>query len=411
MRKESDTQSNNKWEVIVAKSFEEIEAIRQIWEQMQAAEHCPEINADIDRYLSAIKTMTQDVRPYIMLIKQNCILVSMVIGQLKNTRIKCNLGRMTLFKPLLRELVVVYGGVLGNQTDEIHSLLIRELMNVLRRGEVDVLLFNRLKTDSSIYHIARKVSGLFCRSHFSKVEQHWRMSIPESIDQFLETCSHNSRRNFRRWTRKLEQEFPGQIRMVTYCQEDEVAEAIKIVADISANTYQRAFGGGLVDDAPTRAIFKAAAKKGWLRIYILFIADEPCAFWTTLKYGRTHYAEFTAYSPKWKDLHIGSILFFKILEQICGDPMVDSFDFGFGDGQHKRWSNSRQWPEASVLIFAPRPFPLFVNLFQSSTLAISILVQQVITMLGIRNFIQRCRRRRITRKNGCVEPQSVVNMN
>jgi len=408
MGKESVIQSSGELEIVVVKSFEEIEAIRPIWEQMQAAEPCPEINADIDRYLSVIKTRAGDVQPYIMLIKQNGVLVSMVIGQFQNTRIKCNLGRMILFKPLLRELAVVYGGVMGNLTDEIRSLLIGELMNGLRRGEFDVVLFNHLKTDSSIYHIARKVPGLFCRDHFCKAEQHWRMSIPEDIDKFLDVCSHNSRRNFRRWTKKLEKKYPDQVRMVTYSEKDEVAEALKIVADISANTYQRAFGGGLVDDAPTRSLFEAAAKKDWLRIYILFIVNEPCAFWTTLKYARTHYAEYTAYSPKWKDLHVGSILFFKILKQICGDPVVNSFDFSFGAGQHKRWGNSRQWPEASVSIFAPRPFPVFVNLIRSSTLAMSILAQRMITGMGIHNLVQRYRRRRIVRKLARAEYDSFL---
>jgi CelD/BcsL family acetyltransferase involved in cellulose biosynthesis len=273
-------------------------------------------------------------------------------------------------------------------------------MNVLRRGQVDVVLFNHLKTDSFIYHIARKAPGLFCRDLIPKAEQHWCMSIPDNMDRFWEACSHNRRKKLRKYTRKLEKRYPGQVKMVTFSRQEEVAEGLRIAADISADTYQRAFGGGLVDDAPTRAIFKEAAKNGWLRIYILFVADEPCAFKSILKYGRTCFADVTAYSPEWMDWNVGSILFLKIVEQICGDPVVDSLDFGFGDSQHKQVGDSRQWAEASVFIFAPRSFPVFVNLIRTLTLAMSMLAQHAVNGLGIHNLVQRYRRRRITRKRG-----------
>jgi len=272
-------------------------------------------------------------------------------------------------------------------------------MKALRCGEVDVVFFNHLETDSSIYHIARKVPGLFCRGHFPKTEQHRCMSIPDHIDRFWEACSHNRRKKLRKYARNLEKKYPGQVNMVTFSRQEEVAEGLWIAADISANTYQRAFGGGLVNDAATRADFEAAAKKDWLRIYILFVADEPCAFLSILKYRRICFADVTAYSPKWKDWNVGTILFLKVVEQICGDPVVDSLDFSFGDEQHKQAGDSRLWAEASVFIFAPRPFPVFVNLILSITSAINILTQQLVTRLGIYNLVQRYRRKRILDKS------------
>ena len=82
----------------------------------------------------------------------------------------------------------------------------------------------------------------------------------------------------------------------------------------------------------------------------------------------------------------------------CDDPAVDLFDFGFGDAMHKRAGDSRQWSEASIFIFAPRPFPVFVNLILSATLAFNFLTQQLVTRLGIYNLAQRYRRKRILKK-------------
>ena len=77
---------------------------------------------------------------------------------------------------------------------------------------------------------------------------------------------------------------------------------------------------------------------------------------------------------------------------------MNAFDFGLGDGQHKEGGDSRHWAEAPVFIFAPRPFPLLVNLVHSSTLAISMLAQHVVAKLGLGDVVERYRRRRILRK-------------
>jgi len=399
MKDGSDIQSSHEWEVLVVRDFEQIEAVRQVWEKMQAEEPYPKINADIDRYLSTLKATSNSTEPYIIVLKENGRPAAMVIGWVDKCCLKCKIGRWTWFKPTLRQLTVVYGGVIGNRSEQIIRVLVGEMMKVLRRGEVDVVFFNHLETDSSIYQIARKMPGLFCRGHFPKAELHWCMSIPDHIDRFWEACSHNRRKKLRKHTKRLEKRYPGQVKMVTYSRQEEVAEGLRIAADISANTYQRAFGGGLVNDAATRAIFEAAAKKDWLRIYILFVAGEPCAFKSIMKYGRICFAEVTAYSPKWMDWNVGSILFLKVVEQICGDPVVDSLDFGHGDGQHKQAGDSRQWAEASVFIFAPRLFPVFVNLIISITSAINVLTQQFVTRLGIYNLVQQYRRKRILQKS------------
>ena len=345
MKKESDTQPSGELEIVVVKSFEEIEAIREIWEQMQAAKPYPEINADIDRYLSVIKTRTQDVQPYIMLIKQNGALVSMVIGQLKNTRIKCNLGRKTIFNPNLKTLWIVYGGILGNPTEEICSMLIRELIKALHQRTFDVVYFNYLGTDSVMYRLARKLPSIHCRNYRSKVEVHWCLSVPQNIDEFLQSCSKKRRQNLLRCVKKLEKEFPGQVRMVTYSKESEVELAINNASQISSLTYQCAFGGGINNDDATLKDFSSLAKKGWFRMHILYIKDEPCAFRYRLKYRGTYFAEAIGYSPKWKSFSVGHVLFYKVMEEICNDPTVHRLDFGHGDGYHKQWDKMNFWKE------------------------------------------------------------------
>jgi hypothetical protein len=382
----------------IIKSFEGIEEIRQIWEKMQAKEAYPTTNADIDRYLLSIKAPKKQVQPYIILIKNNDTVISMLIGSIHESRIKCDLGRKTIFKPLLKTLTIVYGGILGNQSETICNLLVGEITTLLSSGEIDAAHFNHLVTDSFFYKYTRKKINIFCRSHFPKTLPIRYLLIPQSFDQFLDACSHNSRRNYRRWTKKFENNFKNRFEIKTYSNDDEVDTALEQMAGISAKTYQGACGRGIVNDTATQVLFHNAAKKNWLRSYIISIDNKPCAFWTGLKYGSVFYAEFTGYLTKWRKFHIGTILFFKLVRDLCENPDVGFLDFSLGEGQHKHWGESRLRSVASVYIFAPRVFPIIVNIIHSSLLSFRAFAIGLAKRLYILNVIQKHRHRRIIQK-------------
>jgi hypothetical protein len=83
MIRSSCTQLGNDCKIVTATNFEEIEAIRPIWEQMQSDEPHPIPNADIDRYLSVVKTRGDDVQPYIMVMKCGGRPVAIMIGRIE----------------------------------------------------------------------------------------------------------------------------------------------------------------------------------------------------------------------------------------------------------------------------------------------------------------------------------------
>jgi len=399
MKDGSDIQSSHEWEVLVVRDFEEIEAVRQTWEEMQAEEPYPRINADIDRYLTTSKATSNSVEPYIIVLKENGRPAAMLIGRVNKSCLKCAIGRRTLFKPALRQLSVVYGGVIGNRAEQISRALVGELMKELRRGEVDVVFFNHLETDSSIYHVARKVPGLFCRDHFPKAEQHWRMTLPEDIGSFYQGLPRKHRSNLRRLITKLERAYPNKVKVVTYRDQSELETALKAASEISAATYQSAYGLGVVDNHQTRTVLSQAARLGRLQIDILYINGEPGAFQLAMKYGNTYFGDKIGFNPKWEKFRIGTVLFLRVIETLCGDPSVAYYDFGFGDAEYKSSYCDTEWAEGSVYIFAPRVFPVFVNLILSTTSAINILTQLFVTKLGIYNLVQRYRRKRKMKKS------------
>lgn len=398
MKDGSDIQSSCKWEVLVVRDFEEIEAVRQTWEKIQAEEPHPKINADIDRYLTTLKATSDSLEPYIIVLKENGRPAAMLIGWVDKSSLKCALGCRTLFKPALRQLSVVYGGVIGKRTEQISRVLVGELMKALRRGEIDVVLFNHLETDSSLYRIAYKMPGLLSRCHLPMIEGHWRMTLPEDIGSFYQGLQRKHRSNLRRLIRKLERAYPNKVEVVTYRDQSELDTALKAASEISAATYQYAYGLGVVDNQETRTVLSQAARLGRLQIDILYIDGEPGAFQLAMKYANTYFGDKIGFNPKWEKFRIGTVLFLGVIETLCGDPSVAYYDFGFGDTEYKSSYCDTEWVEGSVYIFAPRVFPVFVNLILSITSAINILTERIVTKLGIRNPLQRYRRKRILEK-------------
>ncbi|MHC4326644.1 MAG: GNAT family N-acetyltransferase [Planctomycetota bacterium] len=213
--------------------------------------------------------------------------------------------------------------------------------------------------------------------------------MPETMDQLYERYSPKNRSNLRRLIRRLERAYPGQVRVRTYTDQDQVQKAIDVMARISAQTYQFQLNGGFVETDYTRDMLKLAAKRGWLRACVLFIGEEPSAYELALRYGKSYFGLYTGFDPKWRQFRVGTVMFLNFLESICGDPMAKSFDFGFGDAEYKRLYSDQCWEEASVYIFASRLYPIFVNALRSSTMAVNVGMKYVANKVGVVGLIKR----------------------
>jgi len=389
MKTEFETNSCDGWEIKVATSIEEIESIRPIWEQMQRDEPHSAPDADIERYLSVIKSNTDDVQPYVILIERNGQPEAMLIGRIEKHQLKLKLGYKVLFKMNLRYLSIVYRGILGQPEGDLCSLLVCEMMKRLRSREVDVLYFNRLKTETAFYRCVRKTPGLLTRDHFPKIEDHWRMSVPENIDQFYSARKRGHRYKLRKSIRRFEEEFPCDNMLIQYSAVDEVEDFITKAAEISSKTYQSALGVGIVNDEKTKSLLKEAAMQGWFRGNILLADSKPCAFLLGLAYKNVFYGVCTGYDPAFRSYWPGTIIFLKVVEFLCADPSIEMIDFYFGDAWYKKSYGTEHWPEASAYIFAPKLRMILINLLRSSMMCVNTGLEYVANKIDAVNWIKR----------------------
>lgn len=395
---ESMADERNEFEFVYARTPEELESLSDSWQLLHQNQDSPALDSNIDYYKSILASKNGAARPYIvMLRKQNCP-VAMVVGRIEKHQLHCKLGYRTICKFSVPAMIIVYGGILGRLDETLARVLFQELTNILRRREADILCFQYLKTGTIVHNMVKTIPALLCRNLLNKVDVHWRMTIPHNINEFYQARTSNHRRNLRKKIRKLESAFPGQVRVVNYRSERELAYSLPIAEEIDMHTYQHSLGVGLANNPENRNILQTAAKMGWLRMSILFVKDSAWAFQWGLHYGNTFFLRQLGYHPDWADWNVGTVLFIKVLEDLCADPTVQSWDFAFGDADYKRNYSDRQWREETIYVFAPRITPVMINGLKSATDVLDVALSWLVAKAGFYKKIKKLWRRRLQKR-------------
>lgn len=384
------------WSVKIICTLEEIEHIRPIWETMQAAEPYPVINADIDRYLSVLKASDNKLTPIIVLLEQNDQPKAMLIGRKEKHTIPVRIGYKTVLKPKLNSMTVVYGGVLGRPDDQVSIRLLGVLKMLLRMREFDAIHFNHLRIDTPFYNQLRR-SQFWSRNLFPVVQPHWRMSMPPNLDTFFSRFSKKHRSNLKRAIRNFKDKYQDKIKIIMADQHD-LEFILKDAEKISTKTYQHTINAGFVNGPLMHSILTKDSELNRTWLSILYVDTVPCAFQWGTAFRNVYFLEKIGFDPDWSQQSVGNILFISVLEQLCAHKELDYLDFGFGDAQYKQSYGDEFWSEAAATyLFAPRIYPLMVNLINSVNTAVTLSLLWAAKKCGLYHWIKRTWRRKFAR--------------
>ena len=83
------------------------------------------------------------------------------------------------------------------------------------------------------------------------------------------------------------------------------------------------------------------------------------------------------------------MLFIKVVEDLIENSNIRVFDYGFGAAAYKERFGTKSWPEASVYIFAPRLYPVIINILQSSVGGINATLHFIVQKIGSVGWLKR----------------------
>jgi len=379
----------------VVKSIAEVHALREEW---QALPRDP--NADLDFYLTVIESHEEILRPHVIVVRREGVVKAMVVGRLERKRLEVALGYRKVSTRPIRFLMLIHGGALGEDSDELASPIVASIMKTMRDGEADIVWFYGLEQNSALYRAARKAGSPASRDFFPTRLGRWRGRIPPTYEALLRQLSPNARHNLKRYAKRLQATYGEQLSIRNFRRPDDLETVLSDTEAIASRTYHRGLGVGFANNAETRQLMALAANQGWLRACVLYIAGKPVAFWNGFLYRRTFYTWTTGYDRDLSELRPGTFLLQKMFEELCAEKAADEVDFGFGDAQYKRdWCDHEQ-VQASFMLFAPTLQGIALNCFRTPLMATSKLVRNVLARTGAMQSLKKKWRARLAQAKG-----------
>jgi CelD/BcsL family acetyltransferase involved in cellulose biosynthesis len=376
--------------VNVARTLEEVEALRPVWERID----WPNPEADIDYFTGVLTTSPEILRPHVIHVDRPGRPPLMAIGRVEQHALETKIGYRVLLRPRMRILTVVYAGISGADSDADHALILGELRGALARGEADVLCLTKLQLGTPLRELAAAAAPRACRDHLPAVFPRSDVEVPDDFAAFLKARSRNTRDNVKRYGKRLEQAHGDQLRIDRYRDERDIDALFARFEPVAATTYQRALGVGFRDEPRQRELTAIAMRNGWFRGWSLSIGDKPVAFWYGMAYAGTFFIGTPGYDPDYGDLRVGQYLQMRMMEDLCAEEGVTRLDYGFGDAQYKRSFGDRSWEESDVMIFAGAPRAIAVNASRTAVAGGTRLARRALGPERVAELKRRARRSR-----------------
>jgi len=389
-----ETLSAEKYEIKVLRSLEELEHIRETWEELN---YHP--NADIDHFRAIVEIRNEIERPHIIVLYINGIPKLLIVGRIEDIKIPIKFGYRTLLNPRLRSLTIIYGGILGDASLMNCKIILKELKNTLKKREAEIVTFSNLDIKSDLFKVSAELTSFYYRDNFPAPSIHWQLLLPESYDKYISSLPANIRSNVKRRAKKIQNDLGDKIEIKLYSTEEDFEKFIKDLEIIASKTYQRGLGAGFVDNNENRIRFKLFIKQHCLHIYILYIDGSPEAFWYGIEYKNIFFGEATAYNSKYHNYSLGIYLLMRGIDILCQNKQIEKIDFGFGDAVYKRDYANLNWEEASVIIFNSSIKCITINIIRSLILIASHTAKKILQDTNLLIKVKKIWRKKISSQN------------
>lgn len=392
LSRHSDSGAVSGTTVRILRTVAEVEGIRSFWISLVGTR-----DSDIDVVLTLVRSDPSIQRPYVLVVEQDGNPISLMAGWVVRRNVPFRIGYWMIFNPIARVMTFPYGCLRGESSSAMCEMLVRTIIDGLKVGEADVALLEYLAADSSLCQCAEHVPDVLARDHFAARRYHRKRLLPKSADELYSDLSGNERSHFRRIRQKINTDFPGGVKIDKVGCENGLEAALKVVEEISKETWQSKMGVGLKIIGPLKALFQLEAQKSWLRIYTLHLDGKACAFWIGSVYNGTFYSDFLGYDPAYSRYSPGMFLLSCMMEDFSTQG-VEAIDFGFSDEEYKRRLGNLAWPEISVHIFVRSLKGLTINFMRAVAFVLHEPARSMLTRTKLTERAKKIFRKLGTRK-------------
>jgi Acetyltransferase (GNAT) domain len=378
----------------VLRTLEEIECLRGTWTALQWHP-----NAELDFYSLILRARAEVLRPYVIVVSRNSKPVTLVAGRVEENRLEIKIGYKVVWRPKARRITVIYGGWMGEASEEVNDVVVNQLLRSLGEEGADLVSWSGLRWKSHLQELLGRRAGWLCRDYLARANEHWTMNLPATLEEFLEKRMNKKHRYWaKRTMRLLEKDFPGAVHYASLSKPDEMERLFADTVKVARATYQWGLGVGFQDNEEIRQRLRLGAEKGWLRGYLLYLKEQPVAFWLCTLCGDTVHLDFTGYDPSLRKYEVGTALFLRLIGEL-GKEGVELLDFGLGSALYKERFGDAEFRETTLCVFRPSLRGRGLNALRLATQGPPEVVRGLLLRAGLEQKVKRFWRTLVTPGN------------
>ncbi|MGD9855242.1 MAG: GNAT family N-acetyltransferase [Planctomycetaceae bacterium] len=265
---------------------------------------------------------------------------------------RCRLGRPLL--PGARSSLVgvrLAGlGFLGVDDGPVCDLLVRTIVQEVRSRRIRVVEFENVHEDSQLWKSLREVRPLGFRfAPADAFDVHHRIRFPASAEEYWNRFHARQRGRLRKERRRI-----GDYEVRRYTQASEAGDWLSAAHEISRKTWQsHQLGLRIHNNEQELEWLTFLATLGALRSYVLFVAGRPAAFVQSHQWNGVYHYDELGFDRNLAKQNPGKVLLQEILDDLLAHDCPQTFDFGLGDADYKRFFGNEQSRSATLWMFSP----------------------------------------------------------
>jgi hypothetical protein len=260
--------------------------------------------------------------------------------------------RLTPGLPLglsLRGRRLIGNQLLGDDGEESAEAFITALARWLRSAgsACEFVLFEDIEVQSPLWQALHEEAarGEVVVYYPEKPQPHWWIRFPDKPEEYWIRFSSKTRYNFRRAAEKLEHS------VTCFSEKESVPGFLEKAHEVSKRSWQMKRLGVRIGNTPEEKVFyEFLASQGAMRAYVLEQNGRPLAFEVGILWNGSFVLEETGYDASYVHYSPGTVLLYRVLQDLIARDTPHLVDFGFGDGEYKRLFANEQTASGPVLL-------------------------------------------------------------
>ena len=280
---------------------------------------------------------------------------------------------------------------------EVVTKIVQAVARLLSERETECLLFEEIECDSVLWKAVHRVAterGKQISVFYPSLPQtHHSIRFPDTPGDYWKQFSRKTRYNLSYNVKRFEH------RLVKYTAPSDLPVFLEKAHAVSTRSWQAALMGVRVRNSPEeRQHWGQIAELGAFRSYILEHAGTPVAFLIGTYWNGYYIYEETGYEQAHFQHSPGTVLLYRVIEEMIAIDTPRVFDFGAGDAEHKRMFSTHHIRSGPILLASRTPRAIFLQVERLSVLAVRA-ARAVARRIGIFSYFRRRSRRRSVKES------------